>query len=84
MGPSLFLPLNHWLLLLDPNINGISYAGECYKLNMFANDALLTLNNLQDLLAHFTQITQHKTTALNLLESLASQLQFSFPIWESR
>lgn len=79
-------------LRADPNINGIPYAGECYKLNMFADDALLTLTNPivslpnpQALLACFTaisrlQINPHKTAALNitLLESLASHLQSFF------
>lgn len=80
-------------LRADPNINGIPYVGECYKLNMFLDDALLTLTNpivslpnLQALLTRFAaisglQMNPHKTTALNITlpESLALHLQSSFP-----
>lgn len=85
-------------LRADPNITGIPYAGDNYKLNMFADDALLTLTNpittlpnLQALLTRFStisglRINPHKTTALNvtLPDPLILHLQSSFPYrWAS-
>lgn len=77
----------------DPNITGISYVGESCKVNLFADDALLTLTNpitilpnLYALLSCFTvisglQINAQKTIALNipLPDSMVSHFQTSFP-----
>lgn len=51
-------------LRADPKINGIPDVGDCYKLNMIADDAILTLTNpivtlpnLQALLTCFAAIS---------------------------
>lgn len=78
-------------LRADPNINGIPYAGECYKVNMFAEDTLLTLTQLSPYPIYIPswpafppsrlQINPHKTTALNIISlpgSLVRHLQATF------
>lgn len=78
-------------LRTDPNIIGIPYAGESYKISLIADDALLTLinpittlPNLQNLLSRFAaisglQINPHKSTAMivTFSEQTVSNIQAS-------
>lgn len=92
-SPAIFILALVAALHTDLNITGIPYTGKTYKINLFADDALLTLTNpittlpnLNVLLSRFMvisglQINPHKTITSNisLPDSMVSHLQMSLP-----
>lgn len=65
--PLLILALELLAIALraDPNINGIPYASKCYKVNMFVDDALLTLTNPIVFLPNLQSLLTRLLSSLN-------------------